>query len=839
MAADLNIVVNGTPTPVYLGENTVIALAAKNSAAISAGSAAASEAVALAAAGPNYADTAAGLAATSEGETFAVEDSGIVTVYRHDAGPTATELRVLPTTGALASTDTGKGAAMVGFQYDSTAEPRDADGKLKDHLPSAQDFGAIPGGTINSGTTFAGSTATAGPDASAKLQALFSQADTEKLPIINLPAGKENYSLLTAPLELQGGGTTVRGQRGMTYSRGLGKAGALILGADVPYGIRVGEGVTPSAPGDSGADCFTFEDIGFMKDTAAPLKSQAGIYWNHQSNGPGRGVNLYGVSATSLRAGFEVAPPVIGASTMIANLTLDGVCFSNNRYGVFASGPLYGLRVVGCQIEQNNAASAPATALTAAAVGAGGTGYVNGARVWLTATDGTGRAARAIIAVSAGAITGFTIEVGGHGYTVGETLSVQSNVGTGATATVTTVGAPAQYDGGAIHGNIQGPVSIMDTQLEGQPNPIDLQPVGGLLPVAGSASIKARVGFNYIESIGVNGSQFAGRFGTTDRTHNNTLDWGPNFYAGSSLPTDFLVFNKRGNWEVNLRDPNAITFNQWNGSILRGSRIFSGPIDHFYIKGISTEPNAAPEIFLGDGFNRHDASGGNLTAAAVAAGGSAYVDGETVSLVGTDGRGFGATATIAVTAGAITGFTIVLPGKGYVSTNPLTVVGGTGTGGTATGTAGATTPWTHSAPFTSGEKVMTPRGPLFVRDATVQTPLGFGVTAGDLVVVTAYVSVQNRNANIFRSQITRNAGTFIASIGDSYADVISRGDWVHICYPFIAPSTVPDIAFKFGTSGGANTVDARIAGLCARNYGAYVNDGTVRQAIAPVAPRLV
>jgi hypothetical protein len=113
------------------------------------------------------------------------------------------------------------------------------------------------------------------------------------------------------------------------------------------------------------------------------------------------------------------------------------------------------------------------------------------------------------------------------------------------------------------------------------------------------------------------------------------------------------------------------------------------------------------------------------------------------------------------------------------------------------------------------------------------------VTAGDLVVVTAYVSVQNRDATIFRSQVTRNSGSFLASIGDSYADVISRGDWVHICYPFIAPSSVPDIAFKFGTSGGANTVDARIAGLCARNYGAYTNDGTVRQQITPVAPRLV
>jgi hypothetical protein len=116
MAADLNLTLNGTPVPVYLGENATLALAQAIRAEAAADAAAASEAVALAAAGPNYADTAAGLAATSEGDTFAVEDDGIVTIYRHDSGPTATELRVLPTTAALASTDPGKGDAMIGHR---------------------------------------------------------------------------------------------------------------------------------------------------------------------------------------------------------------------------------------------------------------------------------------------------------------------------------------------------------------------------------------------------------------------------------------------------------------------------------------------------------------------------------------------------------------------------------------------------------------------------------------------------------------------------------------------------------------------------------------------------
>src|SRR3546814_20406987 len=68
MAADLNIVVKGTPVPVYLGENTALSLAAKNSAAASAAAAALSEATAESAAGPTYPDTAAGLAATADGQ---------------------------------------------------------------------------------------------------------------------------------------------------------------------------------------------------------------------------------------------------------------------------------------------------------------------------------------------------------------------------------------------------------------------------------------------------------------------------------------------------------------------------------------------------------------------------------------------------------------------------------------------------------------------------------------------------------------------------------------------------------------------------------------------------
>src|SRR3546814_11445737 len=112
MAADLNIVVNGTPVPVYLGENTALSLAAKNSAAASAAAAALSEATAESAAGPTYPDTAAGLAATADGHAFAVDNGdGPVTIY-HTADGSAVDTTTLATPAAPTSPlGWGKGGA--------------------------------------------------------------------------------------------------------------------------------------------------------------------------------------------------------------------------------------------------------------------------------------------------------------------------------------------------------------------------------------------------------------------------------------------------------------------------------------------------------------------------------------------------------------------------------------------------------------------------------------------------------------------------------------------------------------------------------------------------------
>jgi hypothetical protein len=126
LSEDSGIVVN-------VGENTV---AASNSAT----AAAASAAVALVASGPNYADTAAGLVATSVGDAFAVDEGDTIAVYSHDAGPVATFLRRFPkdaTAAGLAFTQSGAGAT-----------PRTVQAKLRDTV-SVKDFGAVGDGVTN------------------------------------------------------------------------------------------------------------------------------------------------------------------------------------------------------------------------------------------------------------------------------------------------------------------------------------------------------------------------------------------------------------------------------------------------------------------------------------------------------------------------------------------------------------------------------------------------------------------------------------------------------------------------------------------------------------------
>lgn len=105
-----------------------------------------SASTAEAASGPTYASTAAGLAATSNGEAFAVDaGGGLVSVYLNSSG-TAVLQRTLATTSALAASG---GAGLVGFIQSGTgATARTVQSKLRDTV-SVKDFGAVGDGVTD------------------------------------------------------------------------------------------------------------------------------------------------------------------------------------------------------------------------------------------------------------------------------------------------------------------------------------------------------------------------------------------------------------------------------------------------------------------------------------------------------------------------------------------------------------------------------------------------------------------------------------------------------------------------------------------------------------------
>jgi hypothetical protein len=76
--------------------------------------AAASAALAESASGPTYANTTAGLAATTDGQGFAVDNGdGTVTVYLNDSG-SAVAQRTLATTALLASSAGSEAVGVAG-----------------------------------------------------------------------------------------------------------------------------------------------------------------------------------------------------------------------------------------------------------------------------------------------------------------------------------------------------------------------------------------------------------------------------------------------------------------------------------------------------------------------------------------------------------------------------------------------------------------------------------------------------------------------------------------------------------------------------------------------------
>lgn len=138
----------------------------------------------------------------------------------------------------------------------------------------------------------------------------------------------------------------------------------------------------------------------------------------------------------------------------------------------------------------------------------------------------------------------------------------------------------------------------------------------------------------------------------------------------------------------------------------------------------------------------------------------------------------------------------------------------------------------------AGTSEMTPFGikPVLKGGGFLSIPLA--VAVGDLVVLNILCRAKETVAGNVVTQIY-NAGitAVVAERGGSAAGAQLNGRWALISMPFIAQVASASLNFRFYTAAG--NYDFAMAGIAAKNYGAFANDGTTKAMIAPVIPNVV
>lgn len=226
-----------------LGENTVLSARERALAETARIEAAASAAYAESMSGPTYESTATGLAATAEGQGFAVDNGdGTVTVYINNGG-SAAEQRQLATTDFLASVN---GAGALGFKASGTgAKPRTAEEKFAetvsvgDYDTVAQAVTAAAGKTLKVNPGESSLPAALSPVAGGTLRGDGPATVLKRTVTGNLIAGSDRVGDVISNVTLNLGRST----------NGFGGHGISLTGEDL-----VVENVTARNYGSSGAD---------------------------------------------------------------------------------------------------------------------------------------------------------------------------------------------------------------------------------------------------------------------------------------------------------------------------------------------------------------------------------------------------------------------------------------------------------------------------------------------------------------------------------------------------------------------------------------------------------
>ncbi|MBM0169671.1 hypothetical protein [Altererythrobacter sp. C41] len=239
-----------------------------------------------------------------------------------------TNLATKVPTADLASTDTGKGAALVGMPQGGTVA-----------------------GVRASKIALLNTTG---------LQAMAASLDADRLSSGYIPTWNADVEI-TDPIIFEQPGTRIYGDFGATYDRGGGKLGWLTGATGLTRIMDLGNS---RIAGDNPADTWTVEHLGFKPaDITNDLREIDGIAFTSRTNGPDRGIGIRSCAFIGLKDAITIENTDI--SVTAGTMNIEGCVFTRNASAVHAKGRVFGFRFVGNECEQN-------------AGGTGGEGVIRG-----------------------------------------------------------------------------------------------------------------------------------------------------------------------------------------------------------------------------------------------------------------------------------------------------------------------------------------------------------------------------------------------------------------------------------------------------------------------------
>ena len=206
-------------------------------------------------------------------------------------------------------------------------------------------------------------TAQPSTDVTAELQSFVSEYELDCKPAIEIPMNGFDYDL-TAPVIIQEP-TSIVGDKGATYDRGLGKKGWFLLKNGVTHGFDLGNyrkyqnsvydpsnKISPNP-----ADYWTVKNIGIKPASGVPSRTQDGLRLTTQTNGPDRALQINEVSLKRLDKAIYIEEMQGGSIVSIASLNVSDSVINLCNHGIYVNGRSFQSCIEGNQIEQNLIAS--------------------------------------------------------------------------------------------------------------------------------------------------------------------------------------------------------------------------------------------------------------------------------------------------------------------------------------------------------------------------------------------------------------------------------------------------------------------------------------------------